>query len=133
MGLTLAVLAVAARADDDPEPPGRGAALLRQLKGRWTLARQTRSGREVKVDYLVYEFDGDKLTLDNGQSKSVWKMKVDFREKPVVLERTEDKRRLFCKIEKGELYLAGDHGGSKADPTFAGKSGNLVVFKREKK
>jgi uncharacterized protein (TIGR03067 family) len=123
-------------ADDDPEPPGKGSALLRELKGKWTSVRQVSNGRERKDGRLTYEFDGDKLTLDNGSTKTVFKVKVDARQRPAVLERTgqgEKTARLFFKIEKGELYLAGDFGESKADKDFSGKSGSMAVLKREKK
>jgi uncharacterized protein (TIGR03067 family) len=124
-------------ADDDPEPPGKGGALLRQLKGKWTSVRQVAKGRERKDARLTDEFDGDKLTLDNGRTKTVFKVKVDARQRPAVLERTgqgeKATTRLFFKIEKGELYLAGDFGDSKADKDFSGKSGSMAVLKREKK
>src|SRR6476646_3350676 len=115
-----------ARADDDPEPPGKGGKLLRDLKGKWISVRQVANGRERKDAYLVYEFDGDKLTLDNGSTRTVLKVKVDARHKPAVLERTAEGKkteRLFFKIEKGELYLAGDFGPDKAAKDFSGKTG----------
>ena len=61
---------------------------------------------------------------------------MDARKRPAVLERIrqgEETARLFFKIEKGELYLAGDFGPSKADKDFSGKSGSMAVLKREKK
>jgi uncharacterized protein (TIGR03067 family) len=128
--------ALLARADDDPEPPGKGGALLRELKGKWTAVRSVAKGRERKDVRFTYEFDGDKLTLDNGSTKTVFKVKVDARKKPAVLERTrqgEKTAKLFFKIEKGELYLAGDFGESKADKDFSGNSGSMAVLKREKK
>jgi uncharacterized protein (TIGR03067 family) len=134
--LLLTIVASSACAGDDPEPPSKGGALLRKLKGKWTAVRSVANGRERKDVRLTYEFDGDKLTLDNGSTKTVFKVKVDPRERPAVLERTrqgEKTTRLFFKIEKGELYLAGDFGESKADKDFSGKSGSMAVLKREEK
>jgi uncharacterized protein (TIGR03067 family) len=125
-----------ARADDDPEPPGKGGALLRELKGKWAVVRSVANGREGKGVRVTYEFDGDKLILDNGRAKAVFKVRVDARQKPAVLERTADGKKTvtqFFKIDKGELYLAGDLGEGKADKDFSGKSGSIVVMKREKK
>ena len=130
--LALSVLVVAARADD-PEPPGTS---LRKLEGKWASVRSVAMGKERKDPRFTYEFDGDKLTLDNGSTRTVFKVKVDARHKPAVLERTGEGKntaRLFFKIEKGELYLAGDFGPDKADKDFSGKSGSMAVLKREKK
>src|SRR5262245_13023393 len=117
-----------ARADDDPEPPGKGEALLRELKGKWTAVRTVANGREGKSVRVTYAFDGDTLTLDNGRANAVFKVKVDARQKPAVLERTAEGKKavtLFFKIDKGELYLAGDLGEGKADKDFSAKSGSL--------
>jgi uncharacterized protein (TIGR03067 family) len=134
--LAATFLSAPARAGDDPEPPGKGGALLHKLKGKWTAVRQVAKGRERKDFRLTYEFDGDKLTLDNGSTKTVFKVKVDARHRPAVLERIGEGKeawRLYFKIEKGELYLAGDFGPSKAGKDFSGKSGSMAVMRREKK
>jgi uncharacterized protein (TIGR03067 family) len=124
-----------ARPDDDPEPPGKGGSMLRELKGKWTAVRSIANGEDRKVIPLTYEFDGDKLTLENGKRKTVFKVKVDARHKPAVLERIGpgETTTLFFKIEKGELYLAGNFGENKAAKDFSGKTGSMVVMKREKK
>ena len=110
--------------------------MLREIEGKWAVVRTLAHGREGKGVRVTYEFDGDRLTLDNGRAKAAFKVKVDARQKPAALEwAAEGKKavRAFFKVDKGELYLAGDLGEGKADKDFSGKSGSLVVMKREKK
>ena len=132
-----------ARADDDPEPPGKGDTLLRQLKGKWTVTRRVLQGRETKGGAtLTYEFDGDKVTVVTGNMKYTAKVKVDAKKKPAVLELTREgakaPTRSGFKIEKGELYLVPavskkGLGEEKEEDVFKGETRPLMVLKREKK
>jgi uncharacterized protein (TIGR03067 family) len=142
--LLILSLAVPARADDDPEPPGKGGTLLRQLKGKWTVTRRVLQGRETKGGAtLTYEFDGDKVTVDTGNMKYTAKVKVDAKKKKsAVLELTREgakaPTRSEFKIEKGELYLVPavskkGLGEEKEEDVFKGETRPLMVLKREKK
>jgi uncharacterized protein (TIGR03067 family) len=131
-----------ARADDDPEPPDKGGALLRQLKGKWTVTRRVLRGKETKGGgTLTYEFDGDKVTVDTGSMKYTATVKVDAKKKPAVLELTREgakaPTRSEFKIEKGELYLVpvpkyGLGVVEKEEDAFKGETRPLMVLKREK-
>jgi uncharacterized protein (TIGR03067 family) len=134
-----AVVAVRA-ADDNPEPPGKGGAELRKLKGKWTVTRRVFRGTELKGGVTAtYEFNGDKVTIDNGRLKYVAKVKADVKNKPAMLELTrEDTKttsRLAFKIDKGELYLvlSPPKGNVQADEDFTGMNRPLMVLSREKK
>src|SRR4051794_32529920 len=110
MVLALSALA-AARADDvDPEPPGRGGPELRKLQGKWIVTRRVLSGKEMKSKVEgIYEFAGDKVTVINGKFKTVAKVKVHAKNKPMVLELIREDLKVTSKsafkLDKGELYL----------------------------
>ena len=138
--LALSALAVAARAEDvDPEPPGNGRAELRKLRGKWTLTRRVFGRTEKKGPFATtYEFDGNKVTVANANSKYAATVKVDAKKNPLVLhltrEDTKTTSRIAFKIDKGELFLVflPPKNNAQADEDFSGMSRPLVVLTREK-
>ena len=127
-----------ARADDDPEPPGKGGPVLRKLRGKWTVTRMISKGKELKTPKSapVYVFDGDKVTYEGGKLTYSAKVKVDAKSKVHVLEMTREDtkttRKMAFKIEKEELFLAVSVGDlTKED--FSGETGVVMVLRREKK
>lgn len=55
------------------------------------MARRVLRGMETKGGgTLIYEFDGDKVTVDTGNMKYTAKVKVDAKKKPAVLELTRE-------------------------------------------
>src|SRR5262245_6760455 len=137
MALALSVLAAAARAEDDPEPPGKGGPELRKLKGKWAVTRWVLGGKERKFNSeLTYEFTGDKVTVVNGKIKSVATVKVNAKNEPAVLELIREdiktSTKMACKIDKGELFLVATprNGDVQAGEDFSGKSRPLMVLTR---
>jgi len=135
----LAPLAAVRAEDDDPEPPGSGAAEYRKLKGKWTIFRRFFGGKELtSSSKLTYTFDGDKLTIDSFKA-STSKVKVLGKKKPYVLELTREgfptPSKMAFEIRKGELYLALMPAKGKGDdkPDFSGQKNPLLILEREDK
>jgi hypothetical protein len=138
--LALSAVAVARAADDDPEPPGKGGAELRKLKGKWTLVRRIINTREVKAsDGATYEFSGDKVTVTAPSSNYVARVKAEVKDKLLVLhlsrENSKLTTRMACKIEKGELYLISLplKGDVKQGDVFRGTIRPVMILTGEKK
>jgi uncharacterized protein (TIGR03067 family) len=125
------------RADDDPEPPGKGGPELRKLRGKWVGTRLISRGKEGKLGQgITYVFDGDKLTYESGKRTYSAKVKVDAKNKVRLLEVTRDDTKATVKwafeIRKGELYLA-IKGEDLTKEDFSGNNGIVMVLEREKK
>jgi uncharacterized protein (TIGR03067 family) len=139
--LSLSLSPALARGDDNPEPPGKGGPEMRKLQGKWAVTRRVLRGKDVQSKVVqTYEFAGDKVTVDSGKFKYVATVKLDVKNKPMVLELTREGVKAISKIafkfDKGELYLAvaaPPQGKVSADEDFSGKDGMLMVLSREKK
>lgn len=138
--LALCVLSPLLSRADDPEPPGKGGAELRKLRGKWVVDRAIFAGKESKPNVKVnitYTFDGDKVTYDNGKTTYVSKIKLDTKKKPFVMEVTREDTKLtrkwVYKIEKDELHLVTVLKGDPKDEDLSGKNSSVLIFTREKK
>jgi uncharacterized protein (TIGR03067 family) len=132
--LALSVFVVAARADDDPEPPG-GA--LRKLRGVWKNRAVLVQGKEREAA-ATYVFAGDKVTYSFGTKGGKREMTLvpDKKRKDLFQMKEERGRslRYFFKFEKGELFLVPVRP-TDADPRpdFSGDTAPVLILKREGK
>src|SRR4051794_4977654 len=108
---TALLLALAAFAADDPEPPSDPSALLR---GTWRSRVLVAGGVERaagKGSSVVYTFERNRVTVTSPLAKGVpVEMALSFPDKKrkdvlAVRRGAQETLRYFFKIEKGELYL----------------------------
>jgi hypothetical protein len=139
MVLALSALAAARAEDVDPEPPG-GNPALRKVRGKWVVESYfPKFGKPMPVGG-TYEFAGDKVTIDNGSSRYVARLKVGSKNDLTTLRLTpvgmKSSTVLAFKIEKGKLYLTSarlSKSRQTSAEVFRGENGRVQVLTRDKK
>jgi uncharacterized protein (TIGR03067 family) len=134
--LVLGVAFVAARADDDPEPPAAGAG---KLVGEWELSEIKAKGIAIPLpkDALNVMFtikkNGTFSTSGQGQ-KMEGKWKVNAKKSPKELDMTDGNMTtsMIFKLEKDVLTLGTSQPGNGRPKDFASAEVTMVM-KRKKK
>lgn len=134
--LALGVLAVAAPAGDDPEPPQKAAG---KLVGAWELTEIKFQGVAVPLpgnDPMTFTFNknGTLSTSGQGQKKD-GKWKVNAKKTPGELDMTDGNMTtgMIYKLEKDVLTIGAAQGPNGPRPKDFASAPATMVFKRKKK